>query len=100
MIDRARRRLTIVYLALLAVVLLAFTAVTYTALAIVMQPTFDIGPETTDDVAAAIYREVLGRIGVGLIAADIVAIGVLGVAASVLASRSLEPVRRAHLRQR
>ncbi len=101
MFGRARLRLTLLYIGLFALVLGAFTIVFYVGFATVLAPDFDIGPELTNEQAAdAAYQATIERIGVALVVADVIVIGLVGAAAWVLAARTLRPIRDAHLRQR
>src|SRR5436190_16431367 len=101
MFRRARLRLTLLYILLFALVLSVFSVVFYVAFATVLAPEFDIGPELTNEQAAdAAYHVTLERIGVAIVVADVTVIVIVGVAASLLASRTLAPIREAHLRQR
>ena len=96
----ARIRLTALFIAMFAAVLVTFSVVFYAAFALVLQPDFDIDPELTNQQAAeAAYNAAIGRIGVSLLTADLVAILLVGVVAWLLARRTLEPLREAHLRQ-
>ena len=99
-VRRARVRLTLLFSAVFATVLIAFSVIFYVAFAIVLQPDFDIDPELTSQQAAeAAYAVAIGRIGMSLLVADAVAVVVVGLVAWVLARRTLEPIREAHLRQ-
>jgi len=99
-VRRARIRLTLVFLATFAIVLGVFSLVFYAAFAFVLQPDFDISPDlTSSQVAEATYNAVIDRIGVGLLIADAIAVVLVGGVAWLLAGRSLEPIRDAHLRQ-
>jgi signal transduction histidine kinase len=99
-VRRARIRLTLLYITMFAVVLGVFSLVFYAAFAFVLQPDFDIDPDLTNVQAAnAAYSAAIERIGLSLIVADIVAVLIVGLAAWVLARRTLEPIRDAHLRQ-
>jgi signal transduction histidine kinase len=101
MFARARLRLTVLFIALFALVIGAFSVIFYAAFATVLAPTFDIGPEVTNAQAAEIaYQATIDRIGLGLLIADAVAVGLVGILAWILASRTLRPIREAHLRQR
>ena len=101
MFGRARWRLTVLYIALFALVLGIFSAVFYLGFATVLAPNFDIGPELTNTQAAeAAYQATIERIGAALVVAYLVVVALVGVAAWVLASRTLRPIRDAHLRQR
>jgi len=99
-VRRARIRLTFLYITMFAVVLGVFSVVFYAAFAFVLQPDFDIDPELTNAQAAeAAYAAAIERIGLSLIVADLVAVLIVGLAAWILAKRTLEPIRDAHLRQ-
>ena len=101
MFRRARARLTLLYILLFALVLGVFSVVFYVAFATVLAPEFDVGPELTNEQAAdAAYRVTLERIGIAIIVADVTVVVIVGIAASLLASRTLGPIREAHLRQR
>ena len=101
MFARARIRLTLLYIALLALVLILFSLVFYVAIVTVLAPTFDLAPELSNGQAAEqAYRLTIERIGVSLAIGVPVVIAVVGVLAWVLASRTLAPIREAHLRQR
>lgn len=101
MFGRARWRLTLLYIALFAIVLGVFSAVFYVAFATVLAPNFDIAPELSNEqVAAAAYQVTIERIGVALVVAYVVMVALVGLAAWGLASRTLRPIRDAHLRQR
>ena len=99
-VRRARIRLTLLFVAMFALVLGVFSTVFYVAFSFVLQPDFDIGPELTNaQVADAAYAAAIAQIGASLLIANAVAVLVVGVAAWVLARRILEPIRDAHLRQ-
>jgi signal transduction histidine kinase len=101
MFDRARHRLTLLYIAIFAIVLGVFSAVFYFALATVLQPTLDIDPDVPNLAAAEIaYAATIQRIGTALIVADIAVVGLVGVVAWLLAARTLRPIQDAHRRQR
>ena len=101
MFARARRRLTLAYIAVFALVFGLFTAVFFVALAIVLQPDFDVDPNATSDTSEEqAYQAAIDRIGVALLVADGVAVVAVGVAAWLLADRTLGPIRDAHERQR
>ncbi len=101
MFTRARIRLTLLYIGLFAIVIGLFSAVFYVGFANVLAPTFDLSAELTNQQAAeAAYQVTVERIGLALVVADIVMIGVVGVAAWILAARTLRPIREAHARQR
>jgi signal transduction histidine kinase len=100
MFERARRRLTWLYVGILAGVLLLFSGAFWFALSIVLQPNFDLAPELSgDEVANISFRTLLERAGLALIAADLVAIVVVAAAAWFLARRTLQPVQDATERQ-
>jgi signal transduction histidine kinase len=100
MFRRARIRLTLLYIALFALVLGVFSVVFYVAFAIVLQPDFDITPELTNEQAAEVaYQASIARIALALVLADLVAVVVVGIAAWFLARRTIEPIRDAHMRQ-
>ena len=101
MFRRARIRLTVLYIALFGLVLTVFSLVFYIGFATVLAPIFDLGPELSNEqVADAAYQTTLERIGLALVAADLIVVVVVGVAAWVLAARTLRPIREAHERQR
>lgn len=101
MFQRARFHLTLQYIGLFALVIGLFSLVFYIAFATVLAPTFDIGSELTNKQAAEIaYQATLERIGLALVAADVVIVVVVGLSAWVLAARTLAPIRDAHARQR
>jgi signal transduction histidine kinase len=99
-IRRARIRLTLTYVALFAVVIVVFTIAFFGAFALVLQPEFDIDPDLTNAQAVAVaYQATIDRIGFALAVADIVAVVTVGLVAWLLAKRTLEPIRDAHVRQ-
>jgi signal transduction histidine kinase len=101
MFRRARIRLTALYIGLFSVVLIAFSVVFYLGLATVLAPTFDLAPELTNQqVAEAAYQAALEQIGLALLAADVFVVGLVAIAAWILADRTLRPIREAHSRQR
>ncbi len=101
MFRRARIRLTALYIALFTFVLGIFSLIFYFGFATVLAPTFDIGPELTkEQVAEVAYQTTVQRIGLALLGADSIVIVVVGVAAWLLAARTLRPIREAHARQR
>ena len=70
-------------------------------MAIVLQPDFDLSPDTSSQQAAQIaYDAAVERIGIALVAADVVAVAVVGIGAWAIAARTLRPIREAHERQR
>lgn len=101
MFRRARWRLTLLYIVLFAIALGVFAVVFYAAFATVLEPDFDIGPELTSAQAAdAAYQATLERIAAALAVSYVVAVALVSIAASLLASRTLAPIREAHIRQR
>ena len=101
MFSRARRRLTLLYIGLFALVLGIFTLVFIAALAVTLAPAFDIDPELTNEQAAGLaYQQTVERIGVALVVGDLAILAFVGGAAWVLAARTLEPIREVHNRQR
>ena len=99
-VRRARVRLTLLFIAVFAIVLVTFSIVFYAAFTVVLQEDLDIDPGLTNVQAAdAALSAAIERIGASLLIADIVAIVVVGVVAWLLARRTLEPVREAHQRQ-
>jgi signal transduction histidine kinase len=101
MFGRARRRLTLQYVALFALVLVVFSAIFYVALAAALQPLFDLAPEiASDQAASSAYDLTLERVALALAVANVVVLAVAGVSAWVLAGRTLKPIADAHDRQR
>lgn len=101
MFARARLRLTLLYIVLIAMVLGVFSVVFYVAITVVLAPAFDLAPELTNAQAAELaYRTTIERIGIALVIGNVLVVGLIGVIAWVLASRTLRPIREAHLRQR
>jgi signal transduction histidine kinase len=101
MFRRARSRLTLLYIGLFALALGVFALIFYVAFATVLAPAFDLAPELTNEQAAdAAYQATIERIGIALVVAYVVAVALVTVAAWVLASRTLRPIREAHVRQR
>ena len=101
MFARTRRRLTLLYIALFVLVLSAFSIVFYVGFATALAPTFDLGPELTNEqVAEVAYQATLEQIGVALLAADLAVVLLVGGAAWILAARTLRPISEAHARQR
>ena len=101
MFARTRVRLTVMYIGLFALVLVVFSVVFYFGVATALAPTFDIGPELTNQQAAEVaYLATVERIRLALIGADIGVILLVAGAAWVLASRTLRPISEAHARQR
>lgn len=98
---RARRRLTLAYVAMFALVLAAFSIVFFMVLAVVLQPAFDIAPEVpAGEAGRRAYEATLERIGLAVMLADAITISLVGIGAWILAARTLRPVREAHERQR
>jgi signal transduction histidine kinase len=96
MFDRARRRLTLLYVLIFAVVLVLFSVAFWTVLSLALQPSFDFGPElSSDEVADLAYRANLERVAMALVAADVLAVALVAVAAWFLARRTLQPIQRA-----
>jgi len=96
----ARRRLALRYVALFALVLVAFSAVFFVVISIVIQPAFDIGPEPPEGaVADAAWARAVERIGIVIVVADVAIVGLVALVAWHLAERTLRPVRDAHERQ-
>jgi signal transduction histidine kinase len=101
MFAQTRRRLTILYVVLFALVLVTFSVVFYIGLATSLAPTFDIGPELTNQQAAEVaYQATLDRIRLALVGADLAVVVLVAGAAWVLSSRTLRPISDAHARQR
>ncbi|HEX3428328.1 MAG TPA: HAMP domain-containing sensor histidine kinase [Candidatus Limnocylindrales bacterium] len=101
MFARARRGLAVRYLVLFVIVLIAFSLVFFVALAITLQPDFDIGPEVSnEDIARLAYTRALERIAFTLVFANAIVFAVVGIAGYYLADRTLRPIREAHERQR
>jgi two-component system, OmpR family, sensor kinase len=96
----ARRRLALRYVVLFALVLTAFSTVFFVAIAIVIQPAFDIGPEPPEGAPATrAYTRTIERIGLVVIVADVAVVSGVAFVAWYLAERTLRPVRDAHERQ-
>jgi signal transduction histidine kinase len=101
MFARTRVRLTFLYIVLFALVLGIFSVVFYLGVATALAPTFDLGPELTNEQAAEVaYQATVDQIRLALVVADIAVILLVGAAAWVLASRTLRPISEAHARQR
>jgi signal transduction histidine kinase len=101
MFRRARLRLTLLYIALFAIALGIFAAVFYVAFAILLEPDFDVSPDLTNaQVADAAYQVTIERVGAALAISYVFAVVLVSGAAWVLASRTLKPIREAHVRQR
>lgn len=101
MFQRARRRLTLLYIGLFAIVLGSFSLVFYFAFRAVLGPAFDVAPDLSSEQAAGLaYRVALERVGIALVAANVATIVLIGALAWALAGRTLRPIRDAHLRQR
>jgi len=101
MFERARRRLAIRYVAILMVVIGAFSAVFFGVLVVVLQPDFDatqdLSPRAVEERA---YRRAIERIALAIALADGAVLTVVGLAAYYVAGRTLGPIREAHDRQR
>ena len=101
MFQRARRRLALRYLAVLVVVLGAFSLVLLLTISLVLRPAFDVAEDSTTEAAAKhAYQGALERIATALVVADGLVIVLVGGAAYFLADRTLRPIREAHERQR
>lgn len=101
MFRQARRRLTVLNIALFGLVLALFSAVFYVAIATVLAPTFDLAPELSNEQAAeAAYQLTLERVGLSLLVGDVIVVALVGIIAWLLAGRTLRPIREAHARQR
>jgi signal transduction histidine kinase len=101
MFDRTRRRLTLLYIGLFGLIVGAFSVVVYVALATTLAPTLDIEPElTSEQVAQLAFQATLDRLGVAIVVADILVLGLVAIAAWFLAARTLRPIAEAHARQR
>ena len=101
MFARARLRLTLLYIVLFALVFGAFSVIFYVVLTITLQPDFDLAPElSTTQAAELAYQTTVGQIGVTLLVGNVLVVGLVGVVAWILATRTLRPIREAHLRQR
>ena len=101
MFSRTQTRLTLLYIVLFALVLGIFSVVFYIVVTTALAPTFDVGPELTNEQAAeAAYRATVDQIRIALVVADVTVVVIVGVAAWVLAARTLRPIREAHARQR
>lgn len=101
MFKRARVRLTVLYIGLFALMLGVFSLVFYIGFVTILAPAFDIGPElTSEEVAQVAYQTTVERIGLALLAANLIVVALVGLAAWILAARTLDPIREAHARQR
>src|ERR1700674_2841060 len=101
MFARTRLRLTLLYIGLFALVLGAFSIVFYFGVATALAPTFDVGPEVTNQQAAqGAYQTAVERIRLAVIGADLLVIVLVRGASWILASRTLRPISEAHARQR
>jgi signal transduction histidine kinase len=101
MFERVRRRLALRYLAVLVVVLGAFSLVFLAATVLLLRPAFDVVEDSTSDEAIRrAYVRAVERIGVALVVADGAVVVLVGAAAYFLADRTLRPIRHAHERQR
>jgi signal transduction histidine kinase len=101
MFRRARMRLTLLYIGLFALVIGAFSVVFYVGLSNVLAPNFDLAPDLTNEqVAEVTYQAAIEQIGIALLVANVVVVALVGIAAWILAARTLAPIREAHSRQR
>jgi signal transduction histidine kinase len=101
MFTRARIRLTLIYIVLFALVFGTFSVIFYVVLTFALKPDFDLAPElSTTRTTELAYQTTIQRLGIALLAANVVVIGFVGVVAWVLASRTLKPIREADLQQR
>jgi signal transduction histidine kinase len=101
MFRRARIRLTALYVALFTLVLGVFSVVFFFGFATALAPTFDLGPELTNEQAAEVaYQTAVDRIGLALLAADLLVVALVAAVAWILAARTLRPIREVHERQR
>ena len=101
MFARARRRLAWIYVALFGLVIFLFSIGFLVLIAIVMEPDFDLAPDASGEQAAQLaYEAAVQRIAIALVIADALAIALVGIAAWLLAARTLRPIREAHERQR
>lgn len=101
MFRQARVRLTLLNIALFGIVLAVFSVAFYVAFETVLAPTFDLAPELSNEqVAEAAYTATLERVGLSLVVGDAIVVVLVGVAAWILAARTLRPIREAHERQR
>lgn len=101
MFENARRSLAVRYVVLFLVVLVAFSAVFLIAIAIGLQPAFDLAPELPDDQQSrAAYQRTIEQIVIALVVTDVLVVGVVAALAYWLAGRTLRPIREAHERQR
>jgi signal transduction histidine kinase len=73
----------------------------YVAFANVLEPDFDLSPDLTNaQVAEAAYQLTIERVAAALAVSYVLAVALVSVAASVLASRTLKPIHEAHVQQR
>ena len=101
MFQQARRRLTLLYIGLFALVLGVFSIVFFIAFETVLGPAFDVAPDLSSEQAAGLaYHVALERVAIALVAANILTVGLVGTVAWILANRTLRPIREAHARQR
>ncbi len=100
MFQRARYRLTLLYIAIFAIVLGTFSVVFYLALSTVLRPTPDIDPDVPTAASQLAYAATIERIGTALLLADLVVVAIVGALAWLLATRTLRPIQEAHRRQR
>ncbi|MEO8229942.1 MAG: HAMP domain-containing sensor histidine kinase [Chloroflexota bacterium] len=101
MFERVRRRLALRYLAVLVVVLGAFSVIFLVATVLFLRPAFDVVEDAnTDEAVRRAYQRAVQRIGLALVVADGAVVVLVGAAAYFLADRTLRPIREAHERQR
>jgi signal transduction histidine kinase len=91
----------LLFIALFALVFGAFSVIFYIAITGVLAPAFDLAPELSSEQAAELaYRATVDRIGMALLLGNVLVVAFVGIIAWILASRTLKPIREAHLRQR
>lgn len=101
MFARARRRLTLLYIALFGLVLGTFSVAFYVGFTTVLVPSFDAEADLSGEQAAErAYNATIQQVSIALVAADLVIVALVGIAAWLLATRTLRPIREAHERQR
>jgi two-component system, OmpR family, sensor kinase len=101
MFERARRTLALRYVVLFIVVLVVFSGIFFIALAIGLQPAFDLAPELPEEQQSrASYLRTIGVIFIALGIADVIVVTIVAVLAYWFAGRTLGPIRDAHERQR
>jgi signal transduction histidine kinase len=98
---RARRRLTLLYVAMFTLAIAVFSLAFLVLIVIVLEPDFDLTSDAFGEQAAQVaYRAAVERIGLALVVADVIAVAFIGVGAWLLAARTLKPISEAHERQR